>query len=35
MLWPDFLHEPRNLDIYESLFASERVLTLDEMPGWQ
>jgi mannan endo-1,4-beta-mannosidase len=35
MLWPDFLHEPRNLDAYGSLFGSERVVTLDEMPGWQ
>ncbi len=34
MLWPDFLYEQRNLDIYTQLFASERVLTLDEMPGW-
>jgi hypothetical protein len=34
MLWPDFIYEQRNLDIYTSLFASERVVTLDEMPGW-
>ncbi|HSC87247.1 MAG TPA: glycosyl hydrolase [Polyangiaceae bacterium] len=35
MLWPDFINEPRNTAIYRSLFASERVQTLDEMPGWE
>jgi hypothetical protein len=34
MLWPDFIREPRNLELYTPLFADERVLTLDEMPGW-
>jgi hypothetical protein len=34
MLWPDFIYEKRNTDIYKSLFATERVVTLDEMPGW-
>jgi hypothetical protein len=34
MLWPDFLYEQRNLDLYTSLFASERVLTRNELSGW-
>jgi hypothetical protein len=34
MLWPDFIYESKNTALYQSLFASERVITLDEMPGW-
>jgi hypothetical protein len=34
MLWPDFIELESNLDRYPALFGSDRVITLDEMPGW-
>ena len=35
MLWPDFIREPRNLDLYGGLFGLPRVITLDEASGWR
>ncbi len=32
MLWPDFIEENRKT--LPALYSSDRVLTLDEMPGW-
>ncbi len=35
MLWPDFIDDPRNRALYQSVYQAGNVLTLDEMPGWK